>query len=71
MVSEKLVSNTIEMRNRQQIFSSYPFNFLPLTSDPATYHSFFSVIMTDDLQRTMNMPSTLNIKFYKLVTLHI
>jgi hypothetical protein len=62
MVSEKLVSNTIEMRNGQQIFSSYHFNFLPLTCDPVNYLSLFLVIMTDDLQRTMNVPSTLNIK---------
>jgi hypothetical protein len=41
MVSEKLVTNTTEMRSRQQIFSSYPFNFLPLISDPVTCHSLF------------------------------
>jgi len=63
MVSKKLVSNTIEMRNGQQIFSSYPVNFLSLTSDPVIITHYFSVIMTDDLQRTMNMPSTWNTKF--------
>jgi len=41
MVSEKLVSNTTEMRNGQQIFSSYPLNILPLTSDPVIHHSLF------------------------------